>query len=382
MNSQEEYDNMLIEDDNIESENLYDLNNVPPVSEPFNPKDVDISSRTMVISNIIEQLKDGEIILQPDYQRRPNLWSDKEQSRLIESLIIRIPLPSFYFDSDGEKLIVVDGLQRLTAIRRFAVLETNNPNKLRLANLEYLTEYNGLTYEELPVSIQRRIRQTEITAYIIRQGTPDNVRNSIFTRINTVGLRLTAAEIRNAIFRGQAAEFLRELADSDDFKKATRNGVKPDRMEDCEFVNRFLAFYLLEREYRGNLEEFYNHVLKYIKQLQINDLIPIREAFLKSMKYAVALFGSNAFRRIDQKGKYTRINKPLFECVSVSFARMDSNELEALVAHKHEFIEEYKKLFNNDVFSSVISNGTAKVESVQTRFDMMGKTIRRVLGND
>ena len=145
--------------DGVEEEQLYLDNSEKEITEPFNPKDVDIVSQPMVISNIIDQLKYDDILLEPDFQRHPDLWDAGKQSRLIESLIIRIPLPTFYFDStDDDKLIVVDGLQRLYAIKRFMVLDQDDPNRLVLTGLEYLKEYEGKQYEELPPGIQRRIK--------------------------------------------------------------------------------------------------------------------------------------------------------------------------------------------------------------------------------
>lgn len=87
----------------------------------------------MTIYNIMCKLRYDEIVLNPDFQRLPNLWDDKKQSRLIESLIIVIPLPTFYFGMDDNgSLIVVDGLQRLTAIKRFSILEKDDTQKLKL----------------------------------------------------------------------------------------------------------------------------------------------------------------------------------------------------------------------------------------------------------
>lgn len=196
----------VVKEPEIEEEQLYDGNGDGTIVEPLNPKDVDIVTRPMVISNIVDDLKDGSIILEPDFHRIPDLWNDGKQSRLIESLIIRIPLPAFYFDSGvDEKLIVVDGLQRLYAIKRFMALEEDDPKRLVLTELEYLTEYDGYVFEQLPMNIQRRIKSQVITAYVIRPGTPDKVRASIFTRINTGGLTLRPAEIKNSVYRGQAA---------------------------------------------------------------------------------------------------------------------------------------------------------------------------------
>ena len=171
-----------IKRDEVEEEQLYFGTYEKEIIEPFNPKDVDIVSQPMVISNVIDQLKYGDILLEPYFQRHPDLWEPQQQSRLIESLIIRIPLPTFYFDStEDDKLIVVDGLQRLYSIKRFMVLDINDPDRLKLTGLEYLKEYEGNKFEDLPPSIQRRIKTQSLTAYIIRPGTPDKVRTSIFT---------------------------------------------------------------------------------------------------------------------------------------------------------------------------------------------------------
>ncbi len=117
--------------DEIEEEQLYSEIYEEEIIEPFNPKDVDIISQTMVISNIVDQLRYEDILLEPDFQRHPDLWNARQQSRLIESLIIKIPLPTFYFDSTkDDKLIVVDGLQRLYAIKRFMVREKEKQEKM------------------------------------------------------------------------------------------------------------------------------------------------------------------------------------------------------------------------------------------------------------
>ena len=233
-------------EEKIEEEFLYEKDEEARITEPFDPQAVDIISQPMTISNLVDQLKYGDIVLDPDFQRYANLWDDEKQSRLIESLIIKIPLPTFYFDDCGDdKYIVVDGLQRLYTLKRFMALEKEDTDRLRLKGLEYLKEFEGRMFEELPPNIQRRIRTRNITAYVIRPGTPDKVRTSIFTRINTGGLKLEPAEIKNSVYRGQAANLLKELAHTEEFVRATRSKIPQNRMLDCEFVNRFLAFYLL-----------------------------------------------------------------------------------------------------------------------------------------
>lgn len=367
----------------VETEELYDEDAGVSV-EPFDPKDVDIVSQTMVISNIIDRLKYDEIVLDPDFQRLPNLWDDVKQSRLIESLIIRIPLPTFYFDIDeDEQLIVIDGLQRLTAIKRFAVLDKNNPDKLKLTGLEYLQEYNDCFFEDLPPRIRRRINEQTIIAYLIRSGTPEKVRTSIFTRINTGGLTLTPAEIKNSVYRGKAANLLKELAYSEEFKKATRGKIDTSRMLDCEFVNRFLAFYILGIDkYKGNLEDYLNDALIAVKDAPDGEIQGYKDRFLQAMKYASLIFEDKAFRRINRSGNYGQINKPLFDAVSVNLARLDVIECEMLVSQKDRLLAEYENILRNTKFIQIITNGTAKFVNVRKRHDTIYRLFKENIKND
>lgn len=371
-----------------EEEQLYEIDDHAEgeITEPFNPKDVDIIPETMVVTNIIERLKDdrkeGKIVLDPDFQRNPNLWDDQKQSRLIESLIVRIPLPSFYFDYDDkdDSYIVVDGLQRLWAIRRFCALDKHSKERLRLTGLEYLSEYEGKLFEELPAVIQRRIREQSLITYVIRPGTPESVRNSIFTRINTGGIQLTPAEIKNSIYRGQAADLLKELAHSRPFILATNQRVDPSRMMDCELVNRFLAFYILDIEdYKDNLELYLNTVLLQLKQAKPDKLIEYKRPFFQAMELASLMFGNKAFRKLLKNKRYGQLNKPLFECVSVCFARLSTEETNILKNRKEKFTRKYMDLLLDPDFVKSITTGTAKRTSIEKRYKEMSRIIRETL---
>ena len=376
-----------IEKDNgekIEEEILYNTDEDAKITEPFDPQDVDIISQPMTISNIVDQLECGDIILDPDFQRYADLWDDEKQSRLIESLIIKIPLPTFYFDDCGDdRYIVVDGLQRLFTLKRFMALKKEDPNRLRLKGLEYLDEFEGCLFEELPSNIQRRIRSRNITAYVIRPGTPDRVRTSIFTRINTGGLRLEPAEIKNSVYRGQAADLLKELAHTDEFVTVTRGKIAPNRMLDCEFVNRFLAFYLLGTDaYQGNLEDFLNDVMIQLQSETQEMLDQCRQDFLKAMSYSWKLFGEYAFRKIKTDGYYGAINKPLFDAVSVNLAKLNVSECEILLRNKELLKEKFNELLNDGEFSRSISNATAKIVNVKNRHRRISEVFRSVIEYD
>ena len=348
---------------------------------PIDIRSINIIPKTLTISNIVDRLRENEIILDPDYQRRSNLWGEKEQSRLIESLIIMVPLPTFYFDqTDDEKYEVIDGVQRLTAIRRFIVESSDSPEKLKLKGMEYLSDYDGCTYEILPKNIQRRINEQSITAYVVGRGTDKRIKESIFTRINTGGLSLSRAEIRNAVYSGRASKLVKELASSEEFVRVTRGRVRPDRMLDREFVTRFFAFYLLNPEnYIGQFEEFLSAALDRIRRSSDEEIGEYRRVFILTMDYCLRLFGDYAFRRILDDGRAGMINKPLFDSVSVSLARLSGNERTKLLNLKDIFLPRYKDLLQNEEFRKIISNATATRVNIERRYEMVETVIRETL---
>lgn len=160
--------------------------------ESFVPANILINQRTMTIWNIMERLKYHEFNLQPCFQRHGDLWTVEQQSRLIESFMLKIPLPAFYFDAshDGQ-WNVIDGLQRLCAIQRFLVGCADKQNhdqesrKETLCGLQYFKDCNNLTFDQLPRQYIRRIKESQIIAYTVEKGTPDSVVFNIFQRINT-----------------------------------------------------------------------------------------------------------------------------------------------------------------------------------------------------
>lgn len=187
------------------------------IQHPFDPTLIRVETLPVTINLLLSRIAEGEIDLSPAFQRKAGIWSEQAQSRLIESLLMRIPLPALYMDGTNEdKWVVVDGLQRLTTLKRF-VLDKD----LTLSGLEFLTNFKDYTYSELPRNFQRRIQETQLTVYLISRGTPDQVKFTIFRRINTGGKPLSPQEIRHALNQGKSTQLLEELAQTSEFYRAT-----------------------------------------------------------------------------------------------------------------------------------------------------------------
>jgi hypothetical protein len=350
---------------------------------PFNPNDISINIVPRTIGQLVDMLRYGEILI-PSYQRLPNLWSPKKKSRFIESLMLSLPIPLFYFDeSEDKKWRVIDGLQRISTLEHFIILDdrdskttktiSRNKQPLVLNNLEFKTEFDEKKWSELPRDIQRRIETNQVTINLIGKGTPEEVKYNIFSRINQGGVELKAQEIRTALFQGYKIKFVEKLISKEtetgkSFLQATDNSVSSIRQDDLDFATRFLSFYLLGYErYEPDMDSFLTTGTKSIPQ-EISEQTKILKDFQKAMEVSFDIFGTNAFRKITADNQRNRINKPLFEIMSVYFAKLDEAEqkklLQAKVVCKNAFVQMLQKDSN---FWSSITTGTATKDSVMRR---------------
>jgi hypothetical protein len=349
------------------------------IKKPFDPTKIDITLKPLIIDSLIKRMKSNpsRIDLYTEFQRRGNLWPETAQSRLIESLLVRIPIPAFYFDgSDDNNWKVVDGLQRLTTLKRFII-----DKSLKLQNLEFLEKYNGQGFDDLPAFLQGRIEETQITVHIINPGTPEDVKYNIFKRINTGGIVLEPQEIRHALNQGIPANFVKELAELPEFNRATQDMlVDHKRMEDRDFVTRFIAFYNGYDNYQSDLEDYLNSEMRRLNQLSGEEREKIKKDFIKAMDAAYALFGEYAFRKIfEVNGRKHPLNKALFDTWSVNLARLSEKELETLISRKAVLITRFIDLMEKDIFRSSITTGTGKINAVKTRFSQIEKLIKECI---
>lgn len=348
------------------------------ITTPFDPSLIRVDTRPMTIDLVLKRIKFSEIDLAPKFQRHADIWTPTAKSRLIESILIRIPLPAFYMDAtNDDEWLVIDGLQRLSTLKKFVIDKT-----LRLDKLEFLTNLQYKNYDELPRNYQRRIDETVLTVYLIEKGTPPAVKFNIFRRINTGGLPLSPQELRHALNPGQATEFLEKLAKSQEFKRATSIRTKrQQRMDDHEFVLGFIAFLLTpytDYPVKEGRDYFLNEAMGKINRMAINDLNAIEQQFVSSMNDAYAIFGKHAFRKIlKNTPKKQPLNKALFEAWSVSLSQLNDEEIKILKQRHEDVINKFINYIDKDEeFVKSISQAAGKVSY---RFCIIEKIIQEVL---
>lgn len=343
----------------------------------YDPDEINILTQQPSIEQLLRRINEEALDLAPDFQRHANIWKDDAKSRLIESILIRIPLPAFYIDAtDEDKWLVVDGLQRLSALKQFMSDKT-----LRLCGLEYLTNLEGKTYDEIERRYQRRIEETPVTVYLIEKGTPPEVKYNIFKRINTGGLPMTPQELRHALNPGKATKFLAQLATSNEFQQVTKlSKLRKMRMDDREFILGFLAFTLTSyKNYQSEKRNlFLSKALSKVNNMSEEELQVIENNFTKAMIAAWQIFGKNAFRKISQhQTKMFPINKALFEVWSVNLSLLSDEQLNILKQHKEQLIEKFRKYVDSDrEFLASISQAAQKIEY---RFRIIEQIIQEVL---
>jgi len=360
-----------------------DLGNETPL-KPYDPNKIKIDHQNINLGSIIDNLIHNEIDLNPDFQREGDLWPDSKKSQLIESILLGLPLPSFYFSEDENSKVwqVVDGLQRLSTFKSFIV-----DKKLMLQGFEFLKGYDGKKYDDLSREDIRKISAFKVNVYIIDKQTPKNVKFLIFKKVNTAGLILTSQEMRHALNQGVPTKFLKKLADLEEFKKATDYKIPSKRQEDRDFTNRFVAFYLLYGnidKYEGTLDEFLNNGMGKIADLPQDEILNLEDNFKSAMQLSYDIFGDDAFRkRFDILDNRKPITKALFDTISVNFAWLSDLERKELLTRKDTIKTKLINSFKGDeLFFRSISTGTATPSSVKIRFAKIKLIIQNTLKND
>lgn len=334
--------------------------------------DLLIRQENRTIFDVIRRIDKSIYVMDPDFQR-DFIWAEDKQSKLIESVIMRIPLPVFYMaeDYDG-RMVVVDGLQRLSTFMRFI----NDELRLKLPARH---ELDGKRFSELPSKIQNRVEDCNLIFYIIDSKVPERARLDIFERVNG-GVPLTRQQMRNCLFMGKATQFLKDESRSDIFLEATGRSLNRATMRDREFVNRFCAFQLLGTDaYRGDMDEFLAQCLRHMNALESAELEALSAEFRRGLANNLLLFKRHAFRKhLPDQTSRSVLNASLWDVMSTGLSRYEERRVSACAETVRKAV--YDLLADED-FNASITYGTGDAKRVRTRFEMSRHCLREALGD-
>lgn len=360
-------DDAEVKGENIESEGIY-------------PTTVNVSAEDSSVFELKRQYEKERINLAPDYQRG-NVWSSRQKSELIESILMGIPLPIMYFfqEETGVKQ-VIDGKQRLTTLFDFL------DNEFRLTELSILPSLKGKKFEDLTGVEQGKVEDYKLSINVIKPPTPDRIKFDIFDRVNRGGTRLNNQEMRNAIYQGEASKLLEKLKDSESFKLATDHSIRSRVMKDRHVILRFLAFYLLRKEqltekngslieYKSDVDAFLGKTMEFINRSGRHLVGHLENVFEAAMMNAYEVMGSDGFRVSSYTGKERRtsVSMALFEVLSYLFT------FEASVEDKQKTKLLIQQLFEDEEFLEAITTPVDSSTKVNKRFEKIEELLERLL---
>lgn len=332
-----------------------------------------IRKETRTVFDVVRRIGTGGFVLNPDFQRE-FVWSVEKQSRLIESVLMRIPLPVFYLAEDKQgRTIVVDGLQRLSTFRDFL----GNEFRLKLPKQELLDKKK---FEVLSAKLQNRVEDCNLELYIIDSKVPERAKLDIFERVNS-GEPLTRQQMRNCLYMGPATRWLKEEATTDLFLEATGGSLDAKKMRDREFINRFCAFFLLgvQNYKKGDMDEFLAKALERMNEMGEDELAKLSTDFQRGLRNNLDLFGRHAFRKhAPEQIDRSVVNASLWDVMSSGLARY-SNEL--VIERADELHEAFYPLLADKDFNDAITYSPNSTNKVKKRFEDTDAMFREVLGD-
>lgn len=367
-----------MEEIELEGQESLDSNQIEEIN--FSEVEVRISKAQFSVFELLRNIERERIILAPDFQRH-DVWKAAQRSELIESILINIPIPLIYLfeDKRGVKQ-VIDGKQRLTALKKFC------KNEFSLTNLIIRKDLNGLRFNDLPSDLQARIEDYPIDAYMIQPPTPESIKFHIFDRVNRAGTQLNKQEMRHALYQGRASQLLEKLSETHEFKKATGNSLKVERMRDRYAVLRCISFYLLYKnvlgnyQYKSNIDDFMAYVMEFINTSASEELInEIENVFIRSMASIYGVLGGDAFRFDNRYGTRRPINVGLIEMLAFVF---QDGVIHTANIEKIKIKNEVKSQKESIDSSGLFDKGASSKRSFEFRAERARNLRKKIINND
>ena len=332
--------------------------------------DLLIRNENRTIHDVNRRIVKGTYVMNPDFQR-DFIWPEDKQSKLIESVIMRIPLPVFYMAEDNEgRMVVVDGLQRLSTFRRFV----EDDLSLRLPDRK---ELNGKKFSTLSSKLQNRIEDCNLIFYIIDAKVPERARLDIFERVNG-GVPLTRQQMRNCLFMGEATRFLKEEARTDIFLDATGRSLNQKKMRDRELVNRFCAFQLLDLDKYRDMDDFLAKCLRQMNKMKESERSRLSVEFRRGLSNNFMLFAQHAFRKHEpEQHRRSVLNASFWDVMSTGLSHYTEDQVKSRAESLRQAIY---GLFDDENFNQAITYSPNDTRKVRHRFQKACEIFEEVLG--
>jgi hypothetical protein len=313
------------------------------------------------VESLVKRMRTGDIFI-PHFQRG-YVWNLTDASRFVESLLLGLPVPGIFLSKEyeSEKLLVIDGQQRLRTLQYFydGVFD---PIGRVFALRGVQSQYVGVTYKTLAEEDRRRLDDSIIHLTIVRQDEPSDDDSSIyhiFERLNTTGRPLSPQEIRVCLYHGEFNDLLGQLNEDDAWRSIF--GRVNRRMRDQELILRFLALYFHSGKYEKPIKGFLNKYMKLNRHLELQSAGEARQAFLPTIRLVYENLGNGAFK---PRGA---LNAAVFDSVMIGVARrLEQGD----VADLQSLQTQYQILLSNEDFARVTQESTSDEENVRRRIEL------------
>jgi len=349
---------------------------------------------------IFTQLVRGNIELTPNFQRR-DAWNIQKKSRLIESLILGLPVPQIVLaerDNVKGKFIVLDGKQRLLSIFQFYGRSGSSYDNFKLTGLEILKKLNGSSYEDLQnylldTSLINALDNQSIRTTIIRNWQHESFLYTVFSRLNTANTPLSPQELRKSLNPGEFTNFIDEQSAKIRGLRVFYNSKEPDfRMRDTQILLRYVAFQLFLSQYKGLLNLFLNDANRKLNKLWLlpkgqEKIQSIVSTFAKAINLTIQIFGEKNFARIwlSNKNKYEKQrNQSVLEVMLFYFSdhKIQSKLIDIDVPKKENIERAFQNLCGSEEFLKTMRSSTQNIPNTSTRLKLWGETLKEALKID
>jgi len=340
---------------------------------PYGVRSLTTQAYDKSVSDVVRMMAEKDLVLDPDYQRN-YVWDNKRASKLIESIILNVPIPVIYVSEEKDSSwSVIDGLQRLNSLKRFF------DGKFKLTGLEVLYELNKCDYKTLPSKSARLLKNGLLRIVMITADSNDDIKYDIFMRLNSGAVQLNEQELRNCLYRGKLNEFIHSEAKEPKWLALLGFEGPHKRMVDRELLLRSLALCVnwdrednIVRDYKGNMKSFLNGFMK-MYQNEIGMLSYFKTLCDETIEKVYAVYGPDAFRRVNDDGSVTPINRAIMDALMVSVIPYSK---ERLLERKNEIQQRLlNELNENKVFRLSTLNSTSDTKVINSRISFWCEVI-------